>query len=153
MIQRAHPNDLPGLIEISSRYHAFEELVSTDEDRKRALTPLLQDDSLGCILIHRVGDAITGYIALCFGYSIELGGREAFIDEFFVDQEYRGKGTGDALLAAAITFLSDHGVVALHMEVGRENFAAMKFYSKRGFEARDKYVLMTRSFETRDEAN
>jgi ribosomal protein S18 acetylase RimI-like enzyme len=142
-IRRAIPSDIHNLMSICRRYHAFEELECSDADREVAVLPLLEDHSLGCILVSQQNSTIHGYIALCLGYSIELGGREAFIDEFFVDQEWRGRGVGDALLAAAVELLADWNIVALHLEVARDNLAAQEFYSKRGFEARNRYFLMS----------
>ena len=147
-VHRAIPSDIESLKLLCAAYHSHEGLALTDAEREPALLPLLRDDSFGGILVSRQNHAITGYIAICFGYSIELKGKEAFIDELFVAPEWRRKGTGAALLEAAIAFVSDLGVVALHMEVSHGNLAAKEFYSKHEFEARDQYFLMTRALSS-----
>ncbi len=86
-----------------------------------------------------------GYVALSFGFSIELGGRDAFLDEFFIRESVRGRGMGSQALMTLVPMLRDMGVKALHMEVDHDNPKAMKLYQRAGFKARSEYFLMTRT--------
>lgn len=76
-----------------------------DFDRKKArnaMRRLLGDRRLGTVLLAFDGNnnmKPIGYLVLALGYSLEFGGRDAFIDEFFIMEEYRGKGIGKAVLA------------------------------------------------------
>lgn len=142
----ADESDLACLIPLCERYHVFEELSISASHRERALRELLQNRTFGVVLICRLSSRAVGYIALCFGYSIELNGREAFVDELFVDEEYRGRGIGSLLLDTAIDFLQENKIAALHLEVARENSAAIELYGKRGFVPRARYFLMTKQF-------
>ncbi len=142
---RATQNDLQDLLNLVRAYHAFENIERSDEERTQALLPLLSDNARegGVWLVHESGQAI-GYIALCFGYSIELGGRDAFIDELFVAESHRGHGIGSAVLDAIKEIARESGIRALHLEVARNNARARSIYATKGFESRDKYHLMTR---------
>ena len=82
-----------------------------------------------------------GYIVLCFGYSLEWLGRDAFVDEFYLREEYRGRGWGRATMAFVEEAARDAGVRALHLEVVRENVAALKIYSKMGFQEHESTFL------------
>ena len=62
-------------------------------------------------------DILIGYIAVCYSYSIEFGGRDAFIDEFYIAAAERGKGIGGRVLKEIATLLQMRGVVAVHLEV------------------------------------
>ena len=42
-----------------------------------------------------------GYLVLCFDYSLEYGGRGAWIDEVFIDRRRRGEGLGTEALRFA----------------------------------------------------
>lgn len=35
-----------------------------------------------------------GYVILTLGFSLEYGGRDAFIDEFYIQANYQGQGIG-----------------------------------------------------------
>jgi len=69
---------------------------------------------------------------------------DAFVDELFLLPEARGQGLGEAALDHLARELAGRGVVALHLEVGRGNAEAQRFYRRKGFEMRDGYFLMTR---------
>jgi RimJ/RimL family protein N-acetyltransferase len=51
-----------------------------------------------------------------------------------VDAEYSGKGTGAALLAAAIAEASGRGLRRLEFTVMTDNFRALHLYLRSGFE-------------------
>jgi len=126
-------SDTDVLLEFMQAYYAFDG-HSFDRDKARvALTALLRDPNLGGAWIILDGDVPVGYIVLCFGYSLEWLGRDAFVDEFYLRDEYRGRGWG----RKAIAFLEDaarqRGVRALHLEVVRGNETALQLYQKLGF--------------------
>lgn len=124
-------------------YHAFEAIERSDDERRASLAPLLGENPFGRIwLIVEAGEPV-GYIALCFGYSIEFGGRDAFVDEFFLTATARGRGLGRQVFAEVRKSAAQLGIVALHLEVARSNPGARRFYQSLGFAARDGYHLMS----------
>jgi len=80
-------------------YYAFDGHHPDEENSPAALAGLLRDDSLGCIWLIQDGDAAVGYVVLTLGYSLELFGRDAFIDEFYLRETYRGRGWGRQAMA------------------------------------------------------
>ena len=60
----------------------------------RALARLIDDESLGRVWLIELGNEPAGYLVLTFGFSLEFGGRDAFIDELYVREEFRGRGLG-----------------------------------------------------------
>ncbi|MCB2158874.1 MAG: GNAT family N-acetyltransferase, partial [Rhodobacteraceae bacterium] len=95
----AGPEDLDRLLPLVAAYHAFEGIVTDDAFRRAALAPLLAGTDLGAVWLIGPRDAPLGYIATGLGWSIELGGPDAFVDELFVVPEERGRGLGrDAMV-------------------------------------------------------
>ena len=139
----ADRTDLDRLLPFVRDYHAFEEIQRSDDERRASLAPLLGENPLGRIWLIMEADELVGYIALCFGYSIEFGGRDAFVDEFFLSEGARGRGLGSRVLAAIRQTATELGIVALHLEVARSNSKARRFYETLGFTARDRYHLMS----------
>ena len=140
----AEEGHLAVLLPLVRGYHAFEQVPMSDDDRVAALAPLLQPESpFGRIWLIRWRGEVAGYVALCFGYSIEFGGRDAFVDELFIVEGARGKGLGGKVLDSMMREAAGLGIVALHLEVGRNNHRARKFYEKHGFRAREQYHLMS----------
>ena len=71
-------------------YHAEDRVPHDARALGRVLGPLI-DGTAGAIWLIREKQGVLGYVALCFGYSIEFGGRDAFIDEIYV-APYPGPG-------------------------------------------------------------
>jgi len=141
--QTAGPEHIETLMPLVAGYHAFEALETTDTVRRSALAPLLEDPALGFVDLVLVDGTPVGYLAICYGYSIELGGRDAFVDEFFLIEAVRGRGLGRRILETLPEVCRAHGIRALHLEVARDNVRARNLYASLGFEPREKYHLMT----------
>mgnify|MGYP001374688292 CR=1 FL=1 len=142
-LELARPTQLEELPSLVAAYHAFEDVGSSSEQRKSSVTKLLQDKRLGEIWLIRKLDGLIGYIAVCYSYSIEFGGRDAFIDEFYIEAAERGKGIGSMVLAEVSAFLRERDIVALHLEVDGTNERAKSAYARAGFSSRDKYHVMS----------
>ena len=142
-IKMATPHYLADLLPLVRAYHDFEEIRMSDTQRLEAIRPLLANDALGRIWLIRAQREIIGYVAITFGYSIELQGRDAYVDEFFIRQPSRGSGLGAKVIAHIRSELAKYRVVALHLEVAKTNERTQRFYSSLGFTARDRYELMS----------
>ena len=82
-----------------------------------------------------------GYMVVTFGYSMEYGGRDAFIDDLFIRPAYRHAGLGSALVRHARELCAARGVRALHLEVARDNGVAQRVYHRAGFVSTDRQLL------------
>ena len=85
--------------------------------------------------------AVVGYMAVCFGYSLEFGGRDAFVDEIYLLPEARGQGIDTQAMQVMIETCRSNGIQAIHLEVSPDNEAAIAYYAKSGFERRDFSVM------------
>ncbi len=140
----AKTEDLDRLIPLVTAFHA-EEGVNLDEDARRtAIQPLLDGSPHGAIYLIGPGRAPIGYIVVTFGWSIEFGGMDGFVDEFFIRPGVRGRGIGSEVLRQLPKALGAAGMKALHLEVAHDNVRAQELYARLRFEAREKYMLMSR---------
>ena len=143
ILELAGPRQLGELLPLVAAYHAFEEVETSPEQLRSSVANLLRDKSLGEIWLIRKQDSLIGYIAVCYSYSIEFGGRDAFIDEFYIEAAERGRGIGGSVLVEINTLLRERGIVALHLEVDGTNERAKSTYARAGFSSRDKYRVMS----------
>jgi diamine N-acetyltransferase len=102
---------------------------------REALIALLRDPSLGRVWLILDGGTAAGYIVICFGYSLEWLGRDAFVDEFYLADRYRGRGWGRKSMEFAEEAARNLGVTTIHLEVVRKNDTALRIYAKLGFKA------------------
>ncbi|MEO0352462.1 MAG: GNAT family N-acetyltransferase [Cyanobacteria bacterium P01_A01_bin.15] len=142
-LRLASPDSLLQLITMVRAYHEFEDIHMTEQERKKALSHLLAHTSLGGIWLILKDAQVAGYIALTYGYSLEFGGRDAFIDEFYICPDFRGEGLGQTTLGLIQQEAERLGIRALHLEVARTNLRAQRLYARANFQPRNKYVLMS----------
>lgn len=116
--------------------HGFEE-----QKAHVALMALLRDTNLGRAWLILDGAGAVGYVVLCFGYSLEWLGRDAFVDEFYLLEEYRRHGWGRKTMEFLEAAARAVGVRAIHLELVRENAAALQVYGKLGFVEHDSTFL------------
>jgi GNAT superfamily N-acetyltransferase len=141
-IRRATAADADAIASLAKAFHA--------EDRHpltalgvSALIAMLHDAELGRILALTANKCICGYGALCFGYSVEYGGRDAFIDDIYVAPELRGRGYGTRLFAALEAEARAAGCRALHLEIMPGN-RAEQWYRRLGYGDRASLLLSKR---------
>ncbi len=142
-LRRATEVDIDALLPLVTAYHEFEGIDSSEPRRRDALLFLLGEQAFGALWSIHCADELAGYIILCKGYSIEFGGFDAFVDEFYLSPGYRGHGVGKAVLQQIRAEARALEIRALHLEVARDNDRARRLYRGAGFEAREEYVLMT----------
>ena len=126
-------SDADALLEFMQAYYAFDGHGFDESKARLALTTLLRDTRLGLAWLILDDDAAVGYVVLCFGYSLEWLGRDAFVDEFYLREEYRGRGWGRATMEFVEEAARSAGIRALHLEVVRENTKALELYRQLGF--------------------
>ncbi len=168
-VRKARAPDWSVLLTWVRAFHAHHAIAEPAGGLEKAVQTLLEDATLGCIWIIEAGSDESGaaerdaensgirdgggdvrervrpvgYLAVCYGYSIEFGGRDAFIDEFCLEPQSRGQGVGRVALAQVIDATRSAGIRALHLEVAHDNRAAERLYGHLGFEKREHYRLMT----------
>jgi len=142
----ATESDAATLLPFMRDYYAFDGHAFDEQKARAALIKLLRDPSLGrvwLILANKNESAKNdkteralpvGYIVLCFGYSLEWLGRDAFVDEFYLLPNYRSRGWGRKTMAFLEDAARKLNVTALHLEVMHHNTNALELYRKLGFE-------------------
>ena len=101
---------------------------------------LLRDPSLGRVWLIASNGQNVGYIVMAFDYSLEYGGRGAWVDEFFVRPSHRGSGIGTEALEFFTQQAKRLEVTVLHLEVNHGN-PAIELYRRLGYEDHHRYLM------------
>jgi GNAT superfamily N-acetyltransferase len=129
------------LLAMMREYYAFDGHAYDEQRARVALLNFLREPSFGRAWLICDGDMAVGYIVLTFGYSLEYLGRDAFIDEFYLRESYRGRGWGRRTLE----FVEEAGRAAdvrtIHLEVVRANTRAKEVYRRAGYSDHDHYLM------------
>lgn len=145
LFQLAQLSDIPLLMILMQEFYQVEGTEFDPLIAQTAMEQILLEPALGQVWMMRQDDQPIGYMVLTLGYSLEFGGRDAFVDEIYIRSDWRGQGIGTKALQFMIIVCRSLGVQALHLEVSRNN-AAKRLYEKVGFAERE-YYLMTKWIE------
>lgn len=140
---RDHEKQLDALV---AAYHREAAISLTDEARQNGVFPLLDGIPHGVIYLIGPARAPIGYIVISFGWSLEFGGMDGFIDEIYIRPGVRKRGIASEVLQSLPRALSGAGLKALHIEIDRTAQTGQTLYRKAGFTPRGEQMLMTRSF-------
>ena len=143
-LRLAVSDDVDRLLEMMAAFYAESDMPLDHAAARAALTALVADPALGRLWIVQVEGARAGYIAVTFGFSLEYLGRDAFVDDFYIEPTHRGRGLGNRVLEIVEAECRALGVRALHLEVARGNAAGQALYRKRGFRDNDRQLLSLR---------
>jgi|SRR5687768_12121980 len=137
----ARTTDIPALVELMAEFYAESGFALPIPAATQSFSTVLADPRLGRVFIIEAGDAPAGYIVLTFGFSMEYGGFQASIDDFFVKPVARGGGLGGAALRVVRDVCSDLGIRAILVETDIESQPARRFYQRSGFEPTGRLLL------------
>ena len=74
-------------------------------------------------------------------YSFEYRGRDAFVDELYIEPDFRRMGLGRRALEFVEGRARKLGVNALHLEVDASNNAALELYRRSGYASQGRYLM------------
>ncbi|MPY95012.1 MAG: GNAT family N-acetyltransferase [Acidimicrobiia bacterium] len=145
MLRRAVPEDLDALVRLVEEFYEVDRYPFDEALVRGALLGLLEGDEHGVawlVVGPGCADEALGYAVVTWGYSIESGGREGLVDEFFVRE--RNGGVGSAALVSVLEACRAYGPRRLFLETEARNDAARRFYARHGFDADDS-IWMSRT--------
>src|SRR5579862_9695398 len=94
----ATQHDLPRLLEWMRELRRIDPMETEQlvpiSIAQSAMERLIADPSVGQAWLILADAKPVGYVVLVFSFSIEFGGRTAFIDELFIEEAFRGLGIG-----------------------------------------------------------
>ncbi|MEO9653070.1 MAG: GNAT family N-acetyltransferase [Roseobacter sp.] len=140
----ANVEHLDKLDALVAAFHVEEGINLPAEQRRAGLTPLLEGIPHGAAYLIGPSRAPIGYLVVTFGWSLEFGGLDGFIDEIYVRPGVRGRGIASETLQSLPRALASAGLKAIHLEVDRHAEASQRLYHRAGFKPREDYMLMTK---------
>ena len=142
--REAAAGDAPLLLEMMREFYAAEDLSFDEARASRALAELVGNRGLGRIWFIETGGQPAGYVVLAFGFSLEFGGLDAFVDELYVRPAFERRGLGRETLAFVEREAHVLGVRTLLLEVRDGNDRARLLYERAGFLERNNSLMAKR---------
>jgi ribosomal protein S18 acetylase RimI-like enzyme len=109
-----------------------------------ALKALCAGTPHGLGLMIEDGKQVVGYIVIGLGFSVEYGGIDGFLDEFYIEHAHRGRGLGTAALRELDKLVRREKIKALHLEAMPANDRAAKLYQRLGYKLSQRRLMSKR---------
>lgn len=143
-IRDATLDDVSPIVRMMETFNHEEDIAITARAIEESVSSLLNNPAWGGILVADIGGVPSAYALYSFGFDIEFGGRLATLNELFVLPRHRGKGVGQALLAAVQGRVRGSGAHTLELLVRRENVGAQLFYRRNDFTFDPRLLMVKR---------
>jgi ribosomal protein S18 acetylase RimI-like enzyme len=114
----------------------FDEAVARATFRRFLSLP-----AFGRVWLLSEADLPVGYIVLTIGFSFEFHGHDAFIDELYIESNFRRRGYGKQAVIFLEKKAREMGVNAIHLEVDRGNDPAFELYRRTGYQDHDRFLM------------
>ena len=115
--------------------HAF------DEARQpAALVALAAGEPCARAWLIRLAERAVGYVVRSWTFSVEAGGREACLDELYLEPEARNRGLGSRVLELVDAEARARGARRLFLEVERHN-RAIALYRRAGYVDHGRFLM------------
>ena len=129
------------LLAMMKDFYREEHISFEPEKAGRAVEELIRSPEMGAILLLNAGEEVIGYLVAIYSFILEFGGRQDFLYEFYLREEWRSRGYGKQALAAVEKMSSAAGIRVLRLEVAFSNTRALALYERAGFERHDRFTM------------
>jgi GNAT superfamily N-acetyltransferase len=130
-IERATEQDIPAIMRLVRQLAEYEKLahdvVSSEEDFRRALFGPQRNVEA---LIAFADSSPVGFALYFYNFSTFLGKRGIYLEDLFVEPEYRGQGIGQALLRHLARIAKDEDCGRMEWSVLTWNQPSIDFYHR-----------------------
>jgi GNAT superfamily N-acetyltransferase len=141
-IETAVAEDVPAITRLFA-HQLHEHRIEFQEDILRtAIETVIADDRLGFILVAKNSAESVGVAYVSFTWSLEHGGKSAWLEELYVVPEWREQGIGTAILAMTLDRARFYNCAALDLEIDQQHQRAANLYLRHGFQplSRNRWV-------------
>ena len=113
--------DVERMMPLVREFYVYERLPLNEARYRELAKQLVENDALGRLLVIELDGELVGYAVVGFGFSLEFGGRDALLDEFYLRKSFRGRGIGSAVLQSVEELCRAKGILAIHLEADYVN--------------------------------
>ena len=120
-------------LELMRSYYKDDGYTFSLAKARSAILKLISSSTLGKMEFILVHGQPVGYYCLSYGYSLQRHGRDAALDEIYIDEGSRNKGIGQRTIKHILLELKRDSFKGLYLFVRKSNVHAKRLYKRIGF--------------------
>lgn len=133
VVRPAEKNDIPTIFAMIGAIAEYEKLTHQLEVTETVLEESLFSDSPAArALVATVDNHAIGYAIFFYNFSTFIGKKGIYLEDIYVENEYRGKGVGDKLFREVAGIARSEGCSRMEWVALDWNKSAIDFYESRG---------------------
>ena len=133
-VAKANTEDLDAIFHLMEKQFEDHRIDFNPAELRQAMQEMFVRVGLGFFMVVRSEGQIVGFAAISFAWTLEHCGQAAWLDELYVQPEYRDQGIGSLLLDGVIDEVKRSGCRAIDLEVEADHRRAENLYLRKGFE-------------------
>ncbi|MBN1898898.1 MAG: GNAT family N-acetyltransferase [Spirochaetes bacterium] len=137
----AEKKDISSIVSLMKELYQCHNLDLNTSQARQALDLLIENSNYGRIWLILQNEKVIGYMVLTFGFSLEYFGKDAFLDEIFIREDYRSLDIGQKAYQYLEKTAKKMGIKAIHLEVKDKNTFTSSRYRKWGFKEHKSHLL------------
>ena len=141
-------DDATIILEMMQKFYLIDEYCFSKETTADNIIDFISKPEYGSIWLIQKQETIIGYLIMTIVFSFEFKGKNAFVDELYIDKHYRNLGAGRKAIEHVSREALKQNIKALHLEVEKHNIKAIGVYNKQGFVEHNR-IMMTKYIENR----
>ncbi len=124
-------DDIDAILVLQQEFYSIENQKDTI---KEVLRTLIDNANFGKIWLIMINGKLSGYVIITLGFSFELKGKTALLEELYLQSEYRNHGIEEKAINFLAVQCKSMGVKAIHLQVNVNNTNNFLLYQKYGFQ-------------------
>ena len=134
-IEPISPQRMDALLPMIAAYQRFYRVEEIDRERNRVFfSRFLAPSDDGALLGAWRGDHLAGYACLYWHFTSLVPAETVLMNDLYVEEGFRGKGVGRALIGASAELARERGAHHLEWATEPDNETAQRLYDSTGAE-------------------
>lgn len=142
-LRTAQPRDVPFIVKMIEGMAQYEKLESQLEiDSERLGNSLFEDNPTPRAIVATLNGILVGYAIYFFNFSTFLGKKGVFLEDLYVECEYRGTGIGSKLFLKVAEIARNENCGRMEWTALDWNEPALRFYDSRGAQILEDWKIL-----------
>lgn len=149
--KRATEKDVPIILDFIRQMAVYEKMLDKVKATEESLKESIFDNNRAEALLIKVNGEFVGYIMYFFNFSTFVGREGIFLEDIYINPEYRGMGIGKKVFRLLASIAKENNYERIEWTCLDWNEPSLKFYKSMGAKTMNEWIIHRLDKEAIDE--